>query len=88
MGYRYEIDEKNAVRVYAEGETLPFLYQPDYPNGDAWTAEQAEVWAETFLTSITDETAPLAGPSAEELTTPRPVVEPAVEPAEEAPTEE
>jgi hypothetical protein len=79
MEYRYEIDENNAVRVWHDEQEAPFLYQPDYPNGDAWTAEQAEVWVETFITSLKDETAPLPGPSATELTSPRPVVEPPVE---------
>lgn len=79
MTYRYEIDEKNAIRVWADGQDAPFLYQPDYPNGDAWTLEQATVWAETFITSLQDETAPLAGPSAEELFADRPTAEPVEE---------
>lgn len=85
MQYRYEIDENNALRVWNDQQTEPILFQPDYPNGNAWTAEQAEAWAKIFIKSLTDETAPLAGPSAEEPTMPRPVVE-AVE--ETTPTED
>jgi hypothetical protein len=82
--YRYEIDSKNAVRIYSDEQEAPIIFQPDYPNGDAWTLEQATAWAEAYLAYVTDETAPLPGISAEEPTMPRPVE--AVE--ETAPTEE
>lgn len=79
--YRYEIDGKNAVRVFAEGSDVPFLFQPDYPNGDAWTKKQAKEWAEIYIASLTDPTAPLPGPSVAEPSVPRPeiVSEPTVE---------
>lgn len=79
MDIRYEIDENNAVRIYSDEQEAPMIFQPDYPNGDAWTLEQATAWAEAYVAYATDETAPMPGPSAEESTTPRPVFEPVEE---------
>lgn len=87
MEYRYEIDEKNTVRVWHDEQEAPFLLQPDYPNGDAWTLEQATAWAEAYMSYVTDETAPMPGPSAAEPTVPRP--EPYIpEPVAETPPTE
>jgi len=50
---RYEIEEGTfAVRIFNIGETVPFWYQPDYPNGDAFdTYAEAEVWAKLAVKS-------------------------------------
>ena len=65
------------VRVYNDESPnesgAPFLFQPDWPNGDAWaTKAQATAWAEAVLASYADETAPLPGPNAANPTQPRP----------------
>lgn len=79
--YRYEIDEANAIRIWDEEnpneKNAPFLYQPNYPNGDEWgSAEAATAWAELFISSAEDPTSELVpGDSAAEPTKPRPVVE-------------
>ena len=31
---RYEISETLEISIYADGDLLPFWYQPDYPNGE------------------------------------------------------
>lgn len=52
---RYEIDEKNAVTVFNEGEDVPFWFQPDYPNGDSFDSkEEAETWAKLAVASHQD----------------------------------
>lgn len=61
MNYRYEIDEANAIRVYADDADVPFLFQPDYPNGTPWADRaDAEAWAQLYIASLTDENALLA----------------------------
>ena len=58
---RYEIDENNAVRMYNDGDTVPFMYQPDYPNLDKFdTKEEAKAWAELAMSALLDVTAPHA----------------------------
>jgi hypothetical protein len=52
---------------------VKFLYQPTWPNGDAWASvEEAESWAQQHLLSASDPTAELPGPSPELPTVPRP----------------
>jgi hypothetical protein len=47
----YEIDAITfAVSMYVTGNPVPFLYQPDYPNGDSFdSVEEASIWAEASL---------------------------------------
>lgn len=93
MDFKYEINAKNELQVWDSVNAEPFLHQPHYPNGDSWTKAQAKEWAEIFVTSLKDDTAPLAGPSADELTVTRPepvvLTNPLAEQSEEsdAPTE-
>lgn len=62
MALRYEIEEGTfAVRVFGEGEDVPFLFQPDYPDQTPWdSAEEAEEWAKLYVASVEDENAPYA----------------------------
>jgi len=58
----YTISEDNVIEVFGEGEEIPFLRQPHYPNGDAFdTAEEAEVWVELFIEALKEES-PLYAP--------------------------
>jgi hypothetical protein len=51
---RYEIKD-NAVYGYAEGQTEPFLYQPNHPDGSAWADDaDAEAWAAAWLAHMTN----------------------------------
>jgi len=64
MTIRYELDSNNAVKVFYADSDVPSLFQPQWPNGDAWAdAAEAAAWAELYLASINDESAPYA-PSA------------------------
>jgi hypothetical protein len=49
---RYEITNENVVLIFNDGDTVPFLSQPDYPNFDKWTKAEAKVWAETYIASL------------------------------------
>jgi hypothetical protein len=52
----YTIDEAFTVRVFTEGNDVPFLLQPTYPNQDKFDShEEAEVWAKLFIASYSDE---------------------------------
>jgi|GEM_PF-5939387 len=75
---RYEIDESTfAVKVFSDGEDAPFLFQPDYPNGDAFSSvDEATTWAEAFIASVTDPAAPFAPNGKGMAGDPKPVATP------------
>ena len=53
MSVRYTIDSENAVNVFYDDSTVPSLYQPHWPNGDAWAdAAEATAWAELYVASL------------------------------------
>jgi len=53
--YTYELDENNAVSIFAEAQEAPVIFQPTWPDGSAWaSSEDATEWAETFIKSMTD----------------------------------
>lgn len=59
--HTYTIDENKTIEVFGEGEEVPFLRQPNYPNGDAFdTREEAETWAQLFIEALVNEEAPYA----------------------------
>ena len=61
MTARYELDANNAVKVFYPDSDVASLFQPTWPNGDAWAdAAEATAWAELYLASINDEAAPYA----------------------------
>jgi len=49
---RYEITDDNVVLVFNDGETVPFLSQPDFPNRDPWTKAEAKEWADVYIASL------------------------------------
>jgi hypothetical protein len=57
---RYEIDpETFAVSIFEDGKTVPFWFQPDYPNFDKFdNFDEAEQWAKMAVASHTDPLAP------------------------------
>jgi hypothetical protein len=77
MTLRYELEEgTNAVKVFYDDATVPSLYQPNFPNGDVWAdAAEATAWAELYLASINDETAPFAPGARGETGRPKPTAE-------------
>jgi hypothetical protein len=59
--HTYTINENNTVEVFGEGKTVPFLRQPNYPNGDSFdTHEEAETWAQLSIEALVNEEAPYA----------------------------
>jgi hypothetical protein len=76
MTLRYEIDSDNAVRVFYPDSDLPFLYQPTWPNGDAWiNSEQSSAWANLYIESIDNESAPYAPDEPGKVGRPKPTAE-------------
>ena len=76
MALRYELDADNAVKVFYPDSDVASLYQPTWPNGDAWTnAAEATAWAELYLASINDEAAPFAPNARGEEGAPKPTAE-------------
>lgn len=50
---RYEIDNKNAIRVFNDGEDFPVAFQPDWPDTTPWaSADEAKQWAELLIESM------------------------------------
>jgi len=42
---RFEVDANNAVKIFNDGNAAPFLFQPNYPNGDAFDSNtEASAW--------------------------------------------
>lgn len=62
MNIKYEIEkETNAVKVFYDESTVPSLYQPHYPDGTPWAdVDDATAWAELYVASVVDESAPYA----------------------------
>lgn len=77
MTVRYELEEgTNAVKVFYDDATVPSLYQPFWPNGDAWSdAVEATTWADLYIASVTDESAPFAPNARGEEGAPKPTAE-------------
>lgn len=58
---RYEINSNNAVLIYSDTQTEPVIFQPHYPNGDAFAdAADAESWAQAKVAEFDDIDAPCA----------------------------
>ena len=50
---RVEISESLEVRIFHDGEDVPFLYQPNYPDGTPFdTIEAAQAWADETIAEI------------------------------------
>jgi hypothetical protein len=76
MTARYELDADNAVKVFYPDSDVASLYQPTWPSGDAWAdAAEATAWAELYIASINDESAPFAPGARGETGRPKPTAE-------------
>jgi hypothetical protein len=62
MNVRYEIEDgTNAVKVFFDNSEVPSLYQRSWPDREPWAdGAEATAWAELYVASILDESAPLA----------------------------
>lgn len=52
--YTYEIVNENELYIYKEGQEIAFMYQPHWPDGSDWTAEEAENWAVAKINEMQD----------------------------------
>jgi len=77
MLVKYEIEDvTNAVKVFYDDSTVPSLYQPNWPGGEAWAdAAEAESWAKLYIASVEDESAPYAPGARGEAGQPKPTPE-------------
>lgn len=47
---RIEVSPEAIVTLFHEGEDVPFLYQPHYPDGTPFeSVEVAQAWAEQYV---------------------------------------
>lgn len=47
---RIEVTPEAIVNLYRDGEDVPFLYQPHYPDGTPFeSVESAQAWAEDYV---------------------------------------
>jgi len=53
---RYEVDSETfAIKIYNDGDDVPFQFQPDYPNGDKFdSVGEASAWAELSIAAHLD----------------------------------
>lgn len=80
MAFRVEIVEfegkPNTVEIFDGEATVPFLRQPNWPNGAAWAnADEARGWADMFVEAAIDEAAPYAPNGPGETRNPKPTPE-------------
>lgn len=53
--FEYKIDKDNAVWGYITGQEVAILFQPYWPNGDAFTnKDDAKLFADGWLAHMTD----------------------------------
>lgn len=55
MTYRYEVNENNEVFIFSNEQVEPLIYQPYWPNGELFTAEEANSWGDTKAKSFDPE---------------------------------
>jgi hypothetical protein len=64
--YRYEVNENNEVLVYSDAQEEPIIHQPFWPNGESFTAEEADAWGAAKVAAFDDSVEYDAGSSREE----------------------
>jgi hypothetical protein len=74
---RYEIDSQTfQVTIYYPDSDAPSLRQPDWPDFTPWSSyEEAEEWANLYVASVEDESAPYAPVSPGQPGQPKPTEE-------------
>lgn len=51
--FTYEIDENNAVSIYADGAENPLILQDINPSGEVWAnLSEATAWAEDYIAKV------------------------------------
>ena len=75
MAHRIEILPDHSIKIFKDEESVPFLHQTCFPNGDVWeSAAEAQEWAEMFVETLEDQNAllPPFGRGAERTARPQP----------------
>ena len=55
----YKVDKSRAITIFEDGASVPFIYQPHYPNGDRFeNGAAAKKWAELFIAAAKDPSKP------------------------------
>lgn len=77
MSNRHTVDPINfTVEIFNDVQEQPMLRQPTWPNGTAWeSAQSAEEWAQLFIESLNNESAPYAPAGPGQLGAPKPTEE-------------
>lgn len=75
LNYTFAIDGAGTIRLFDGINPEPFVIQPNWPNGQAWAAGEAEAWAEQMILALTDPDADDAGDSPDAPTKPKFVAE-------------
>ena len=60
-----------AACLFENGNDVPFVKQPHWPNGTPWAEGEAETWAEQALLALTDPDADDAGDTPDAPTKPK-----------------
>lgn len=48
----FKINDKFEISIFDDGNSVPFWFQPDYPNGDSFDSlEEATTWAQLAIAS-------------------------------------
>jgi hypothetical protein len=72
----YTTDNNNAISIFMDGSEVPFMFQPDWPDGTPWASKkEAEDWAKAKIAELTIESAPMAGDTPSQPTKPKPTAE-------------
>ena len=74
---RYEIEENTyAVRIFNAGSDVACIFQPDWPDTTPWaSSSEAAQWAELYILSCEDESAPYAPSGPGQIGQPKPTPE-------------
>jgi hypothetical protein len=70
--YRKEIDAEGALSIFEGTSTVPFIYQPSWPDGTPWSEGEPEAWADVLIASLSDPESLLPGSNPSQPTLPRP----------------
>jgi len=72
--FSIQIQDGNVLEIFDGINPEPFIRQPHWPDGTAWASSQeAKIWGQQQILSMTDQTAELPGINPDQPTMPRPV---------------
>jgi hypothetical protein len=76
MEIRCEINEFNEINLYYGENDYPTLFQPHWPDGTEWSSyEEAKSWADLYIASVNEPSAPYAPNGPDQPALPKPTPE-------------